>query len=230
MLTLQFFVFLILTHINIIEVRKNLKHLRVDGTSGDQDVLVQLGGDALESGEFSLLGSDLLLVEGSRLNLTGGLESLDETLVVPAKRGRDITELAELAVGLQADVLQGSGDDDALLQVVRIRDTLESGQVVHGLGALGGLVRDHTADGAGDHLRRGTLMEGTFLGVGGGPLVLEGLPLELVAVQGTRDVDVLAANQSDLLAIDELLGNNGGQATEQVALAINDGFFGEHFD
>jgi len=210
-------------------VRKNLKELGVDRASVDQDVPVQLAGDTLEGSELSLLGGDLLLVESTRLNLTGGLETLDERLVVPAKRGRDITELAELAVGLQADVLQGSGDDETLLQVERIRDALDGGQVVHGLSALGGLVRDHTADGAHDHLGWGTLMKGTFLGVGGGPDVLEGLPLELVAVQGTRDVDVLAANQSDLLAIDELLSNNGGQAAKQVALAVNDGFFGEHF-
>jgi len=201
----------------------------VDRARRQQDVLVQLGRDTLEGLELGHLGGLLLLVVGSGLHDTGLFQALDEALVMPAEQVGDVTKLAKLAVGLEADVLERGGDDETLLQVVRERDALEGGQVVHGLGALGGLVRDHAADGAPDHLGGSTLMEGTLLGVGLGADVLELLVLELVAVQGARDVDVFAAHQSDLVAIDELLGDNGGQAAQQVALAINDGFLGKHF-
>lgn len=36
------------------------------------------------------------------------------------------------------------------------------------------------------------------------------------------DVEGLAADDNDLLAVEELLSNDGGQATKEVALAIND--------
>lgn len=38
----------------------------------------------------------------------------------------------------------------------------------------------------------------------------------------SRDVESLATDNNDLLAIKELLGDRGGQATEKVALSVND--------
>lgn len=75
--------------------------------------------------------------------------------------GGDVAEAAELAVGLEADVLERRGDDDALLQVVGERDAHVRGEAVHGGGALGGLVGNHAADSAPDHLVGSALMEGT---------------------------------------------------------------------
>lgn len=44
----------------------------------------------------------------------------------------------------------------------------------------------------------------------------------LRAEELARDVEGLAADNNDLLAGEELLSNNGGEATEEVALAIDD--------
>jgi hypothetical protein len=44
----------------------------------------------------------------------------------------------------------------------------------------------------------------------------------LVTEEAARDVDFLAANDNNLLAIQNLLGYNGGQPTEEVTLAVND--------
>jgi len=44
----------------------------------------------------------------------------------------------------------------------------------------------------------------------------------LSAEEFSRDVDGLAPHNDDLLAIEELLGDGAGQATEEVAFAVND--------
>jgi hypothetical protein len=44
----------------------------------------------------------------------------------------------------------------------------------------------------------------------------------LVTEEAARDVDFLTANDDNLLAIQNLLGYNGGQPTEEVTLAVND--------
>jgi len=65
-------------------------------------------------------------------------------------------------------------------------------------------------------------MEGSTAVVGLDTLAQEGHVLELVADEGARDLDLLAADHNNLLAHEELLGHNGGQASEKVALAVND--------
>ena len=46
--------------------------------------------------------------------------------------------------------------------------------------------------------------------------------MHLVAEEAARDVNLLAPNDDNLLAVQDLLGHNGGQPTEEMALAIND--------
>jgi hypothetical protein len=43
----------------------------------------------------------------------------------------------------------------------------------------------------------------------------------LVAEEATRDVDLLAADDGDLLAREDLLSDSAGQATEQMAFAVD---------
>lgn len=43
----------------------------------------------------------------------------------------------------------------------------------------------------------------------------------LGAEELSRDVDGLAADDDNLLAVQELLGDSAGQATEQVSLAVD---------
>jgi len=55
----------------------------------------------------------------------------------------------------------------------------------------------------------------------------------LVAEEAAGDVDLLAADDGNLLAREDLLGNDAGQATEQMAFAVdNDGVGRErgHFE
>lgn len=47
----------------------------------------------------------------------------------------------------------------------------------------------------------------------------------LSAEELSRDVESLAADDNDLLAVQELLGDSAGQATEQVSLAVNDDLY-----
>lgn len=47
----------------------------------------------------------------------------------------------------------------------------------------------------------------------------------LGAEELSRDVEGLAADDNDLLAVQELLGDGAGQATEQVSLAVNDDLY-----
>jgi hypothetical protein len=44
----------------------------------------------------------------------------------------------------------------------------------------------------------------------------------LCAEELARDVELLAADNNNLLAVQELLGDSGGQAAEKVALAVDD--------
>jgi hypothetical protein len=44
----------------------------------------------------------------------------------------------------------------------------------------------------------------------------------LRAEELARDVESLAADDNDLLAVEELLGNNGSKTAEEVALAVDD--------
>ena len=44
----------------------------------------------------------------------------------------------------------------------------------------------------------------------------------LGAEELSGDVDLLAANDDELLAVEKLLGHSGGQTTKEMALAVND--------
>jgi len=45
---------------------------------------------------------------------------------------------------------------------------------------------------------------------------------QLVAEEAARDVDLLAPDNYDFLPRENLLGDDGGQSTKEVTLAIND--------
>jgi hypothetical protein len=47
----------------------------------------------------------------------------------------------------------------------------------------------------------------------------------LSAEELSRDVEGLAADNNDLLAVQELLGDGAGQATEQVSLSVDDDLY-----
>jgi len=72
-------------------------------------------------------------------------------------------------------------------------------------------------------------MEGTTPGVGVHALVAELSVFGLVTHKGARDDHFLATDEDDLLTGEELLGNDGSQATHEVVTAVDeDGLFENH--
>ena len=191
-------------------------------------VLGELGVDG--SGVLGRVGNSLSLAledgllaleEGGTTGGALGLELLDEALVLPADGGSEVTEAAVLAVSLELEDSEGGGDDDLLDLVVGGGATLEATVVGEGKSTTGGLVGHHATDGAPEDLGGGTEVIRTTAGVGVHALAQVVSPEHLVAEEGTRDVDLLSADAHDLVAVEELLGEHTGQATEKVALAIN---------
>lgn len=186
------------------------------------DVLELVGGGGLGGG--ALLGSgDLALVVSLLLDLALGLELVDGLHVVPADLVRDALDGGELAAGLEAEDAESGGDDHQLLAVVGRGDTLVDLQALQSGGTTGGLVGKHASDGLVEDARGSTVVEGTgLLGVDQVALVQVSVVLQLVAEERARDVDELGSHNNDLLAGEELLGQGGGETTEEVSLAVND--------
>ena len=99
-------------------------------------------------------------------------------LVLPAELVAESADGAVLAAGLEAEDTEGLGDDHALLVVVWGRNTIEGLQALKSGGTTGSLVRDHTTNGAPEHLAGSTEVEGTTTsGVEPGLLAHESLVL-----------------------------------------------------
>ena len=64
-------------------------------------------------------------------------------------------------------------------------------------------------------------MEWATAGVGVVAELAEVGVLDLVADKGSRDADLIATNDDDLLAGKELLGNDRGEATKKVVAAVD---------
>merc|ERR1712038_2001121 len=92
---------------------------------------------------------------------------------------------------------------------------------LHGLLSPLGLVWHHSPDRAPKDLGRRAEMEGSSgrLDVATQPQKLQ--VLELVPVEVTAHVDTLASHDDDLVAQQNVLGDDGGQTAHQVAAAIN---------
>lgn len=73
------------------------------------------------------------------------------------------TDSAVLAAGAEAEDAEGLGNDDALLLVIRGRNTLEDLQALHGGGTTGGLVGDHAADSLVEDAGGSAEVEGTCM-------------------------------------------------------------------
>lgn len=88
----------------------------------------------------------------------------NNVLVLPAELVSETTDSAVLAAGLQPEYPQSLGNNDALLLVVGSGNTLEGLQALHGGVTASGLVGNHAADGAPEHLGGGAEVEGTTTG------------------------------------------------------------------
>lgn len=160
-------------------------------------------------------------MEGAGASAATALEAGDQVLVLPAGLDSEIAEQAELAVGLEAEGLEGLGDHLLLLDVERVRASVVEGKTVEGSSTTSSLVRDHATKDTEEHLGRGTVMERSVLGVHVVGLTLESIPLKLLAVQRIRDVDLIATNDSHLLTLKKLLGNGRSKTSLQMTAPID---------
>lgn len=189
----------------------------------------ELASDGLDG-----LGADLgerlgALVVGGSAGATLVLKLVDDVGVLPSDFGGETAEDAVSAIGTETEGAEGVGDDEALNLVEGRGDSLEDLEAGEGGHSLGGLVGQHTTDNTPEDLGGRAVMEGTVTGVGVGTLTQESKVLELVTVQGAADVDSLATDSNDLLSRQELLGDGGGQATQQMTTAVNNHLLLEHF-
>jgi hypothetical protein len=179
-----------------------------------------LGVSNLGMGSLGLLGqSGLLGVVGGRLDLSLLLEVGDNVLVLPAKLVGDSANGAVLSAGLESQNSQGLGDHHSLLLVVRGRDTLEDLESLQSSLTSGGLVGDHTSNGLVEDSRGGSEMERTVSSVESGGLSQVSGVLELGSEKLLGDVKSLASHNDNVLAVEDLLGNGGGESTEEVSLS-----------
>ena len=161
------------------------------------------------------------MVSGTSSNALS-LELLDELTVVPADGLGEVTNTGELAASLEADDGKSAGDNNALNLGVSGGDTLESLEAIKSLSTVSSLVGEHTTDSAPEDAGRSLVVERTTTRVSVHALAEEVAPEKLVALEGTRHVELLSADADDLLAVEKFLGNETSQATKEVTLAVND--------
>lgn len=187
--------------------------------------LVSHVGDGL----LSDLGESLSTLEvGSRLSTALVLELVDDASVFPSDFGGEAAQNSVRSVRVEAKSAESSGDDHALNLVEGGRDTLEDLETLESFLTLDSSVGEHATDDAVEDATRGAVVDGTTSRVGAHGLVQVGLELQLVAREGARDVDTLAADSHNLLAAKQFLGNSGSQTTQQVSAAVNHHTFLEH--
>lgn len=151
---------------------------------------------------------------------------------------------AVLPPGLQPKNPEGLWHYHTLLPVVGRRDTLEELKTLKSCRTASSLVGDHAADRPVKDLRGSAVVEGTRLfGIDDMTLVQEVVVPELqdrtsrlvrishsksngmnylVAEEAAGDINLLAPDDDNLLAIQNLLGDNRRQSSKEMALAIND--------
>lgn len=176
-------------------------------------------------------GGDLLaleLVELLGLGLSLLLEFLDERLLGPSHRGGQVAQYAVLAVRLEADDLEGLGHNQALLVVVREGNTVEDAEAAEGGFTLGGLAGHHTTDSSEEHPAGGLVVLVTSAGVRIDSFVDYFVSVQSVSEERARDVHFVAADDSDTLATQHLLGHDAGETAQQVTTTINHNFLFEH--
>jgi len=180
-----------------------------------------LGLDSLFCFCNSLGLGDSSVVKVLGLDLPLGLQSLDNVLVLPADVVAQPTEGAELPAWLEPENLKGGGDDHPLLLVVWGWDTLEGLESLHGILSPLGLVGNHAPHSPPEHFGGGTEVEGAAARLDIAPKPEELEHLQLVPVEVAGLVDALAPHHHNLVAVEDVLGHDGGQTAHQVATAID---------
>jgi len=194
-------------------------------------------------GKFLLNGSDLLVAEGllASVSLLGlvlmvplrlceslGLERSHDAGSVPALRGGEFSKHAELSGGLHAEHLECLWSHHSSLLVVWIWDALEDLESQQSSGTAWRLVWGHASHDLPEDA--GWLAEVVVVlsWVRVASLVQVLSPLELVSEQRSRDVDLFASDDHNLLTVQDVLSDNRGKSAEQVAFSVYDNLLFEH--
>ena len=161
-------------------------------------------------------------MEGGGLDLSLLLKGLDGGGLGPASDGGELGQGAEFSVCLEAESLEGIGDDHSLLHVVGEGNSLEDLELTESVGASGGLVWEHATEDLPEHARGALPMLGSAAGVGVDALLHNVLSNDLVSLEGTRLEDHLATDNGDTLAREKFLSNNTGETALEVTSSVND--------
>ena len=161
-------------------------------------------------------------MESGGLDLSLLLKSGDDASLGPASDGSEVSERAEVSVGLESEGSESVRDDHSLLLVIGVGDTLEDLQLVESGGALGELVGEHASEALPENARGGLPMLGATARVGVNALLHNVLSNDLVSLEGTRLKDLLTADDGDALSTEKLLGDHTSEAALQVTSSVND--------
>jgi hypothetical protein len=188
------------------------------------------GGNGLIGGSLGARVGLLLLegVESSGLLLSLLLKALNCLSLSPAGQSGQFSEGAEVSVGTHAEGAEGVGDNHSLLLIVGVGDALEDLKGAERGGTSGRLVGEHASKRFPENFRGGLPVLGTTAWVRVDALLHHVLSNDLVSLQGARLEDLLATDDGNALAGEQLLGNNAGETALKVASSINDQLLFEH--
>jgi hypothetical protein len=200
----------------------------ITGSFEDRSDSGQIGvGDGFRAQLGCLL---LCVIVRRALNLALCLELPDKGRVFPAHLTGEVTQACPLGGGAQVGNGQSVRDQKLLGLSVRWRDALVELDARHSSLAALSLPGQHAADGLKNDLRRRAEMVWAVLRVGVRALLQVCLEVRAVARAATRDGHLLAADDDDLLTVQSLLREDGGQAAHQMAAPVDDNGTGKHCD
>mmetsp|Transcript_511 Transcript_511/g.1212 ORF Transcript_511/g.1212 Transcript_511/m.1212 type:complete len:200 (-) Transcript_511:98-697(-) len=152
--------------------------------------------------------SFLLLEESLRLGSALVLKTVNEFLVLPTDVVRKISKLAEVSSRLETNNTECGRDDLTLHLIIRVGNSLKSGETPNSGLSAGSLLVNHTTDGPPNNTSWRPEVEGTTFRIGVHVLRTELSILGLVADKGSRDDHLLATDKNNLLTSQKLLGHN----------------------
>jgi len=167
------------------------------------------------------IGALLLVVDGG-LDLALGLQGGDDMLVFPSDLVGETAQDAVLAVGLEPKDSESGRDDVSLPLVIRSGNSLVGAVSLHGVLTASQLVRQHSADRLVQNAARGSVMERPSLGVDQAALAKVVHVFQLVTVETSGDVDTFASDDNDPLSLEETLGDDGSQSSQQMTSSVDD--------
>ena len=176
---------------------------------------------------MSSLGAGICLlllsgVPGLGLGLSLGFEIGDDAFLGPAGDSGELTESAEVSAGLQAEGSESIRDDHSLLLIIGERNTLEDLQLAESGGASWQLVGEHASEGLPENTGGSFPVLGSAAWVGVDALLHNVLSNDLVSLERAGLKDGFAADNSDALTREKLLGNDAGETAFKMASSVND--------